>query len=47
MITKSLCVKNIVTLAATFKRIVWNAWSEAKTGAVFKKRVCIVKYDYK
>jgi len=47
MITKSLYAKNIVTLAATFKRIVWDAWGEVKTGAVLKKRVCIVNYDYK
>jgi len=47
MIIKSLYVKNIVTLAAALKRIVFYAWGEVKTGAVLKKRVCIVKYDYK
>ena len=44
MITKSLRVQNIVTLAVIFKRIVWD---EVKMGVVIKKRVCILKYDYK
>jgi hypothetical protein len=47
MITKSLNAKNIVKYTLVFKRIVQDARGEVKMGVVFKKRVYILKYDYK
>jgi hypothetical protein len=43
MITRSILVKNVVKLAAVFKRIVWDGWGGVKMGVILKKCVCIAQ----